>query len=650
MNRLNAPSLILLAIWMIFPDGSALAGFSEEDRNYWAWKKPFDHPVPETAESVDHPVDRFIRARLEARDLSPAPPANPADLVRRLTFDLHGLPASPEMIDRFAKRPDQENWLALIDAALASPRYGERWARHWLDLVRYADSDGYKADVFRPNAWRYRDYVISSFNRNKPFDRFLREQLAGDELFPQEADALVATGYLRQWPYEDNQIDVARQWKAILTDITNITGEVFLGLSMGCARCHDHKYDPILQKDYFRLQAFFAGIVPTDDDQLNPPDQRRAYNQANRIWATHTEDVRQRMATFLTPLKKMLALKVEKQFPEYLQEIYYRDPSTHSPYERQMMHMAKKQISKRGGTLKMEGKVKQAWEALEEELSQFDHLKPAPLPASPGVVEIGVISPPTYLGESRDQPIEPGFLSLIQKAPAEISPPPGKKNSSGRRAALARWITSDRNPLTARVMVNRLWQQHFGRGLVATPNDFGLQGSPPTHPELLDWLTIRFVESGWDLKALHRLILSSETYRQSALRKTDALHAERDPGNRLLWKMETRRLDAEQLRDAMLATSGELDLTSSGPGVNGQRPRRSIFVNNIRNQPDSFLDTFDAADHFNSCARRNTTTTPIQSLTLLNDAWVLKRARAFHSGIPTSLGDNAFVKHIYQKA
>ncbi len=603
-----------------------------EDRKWWAFQ-PMAKPEMPTVD--DHgwcanEIDRFVFAKLSENKLTPAPAAKPEQLARRLYFDLTGLPPTPEEVAAFAdsatrnQKPETRN---LIDKLLASPRYGERWARHWLDLVRYAESDGFKADDYRPHAWHYRDYVIAAFNNDKPYDRFVQEQLAGDELFPGDPEARNGTAFLRHWIYEYNNRDVATQWTNILNDVTDVTADVFLGLGVQCARCHDHKFDPILQKDYYRLQAFFAPIQVRDDLLLATPEEEAVYRGKLKTWEEKTAEIRGQMADLEKPYREKVAEEAMTKFPPETEALLRKPDAERTPLEQQLAELAYRQITYEFDRLlnKMKAADKDKYVALTKQLDAFNADKPAaPAPAF-CVTDIGAKASPVRIPKKETLgEIEPGFLTLLDSSPASIQP---IQNSSGRRAALARWLTDPENPLTARVIVNRVWQYHFGTGLVATSSDFGKLGQPPSHPELLDWLARRFIADGWSLKKLHRLILTSATWQQSAI--GDRLSAiSKDPENRLLSRATTRRLDAEQIRDAILATTGELDLTASGPSVDAGRPRRSIFTKVLRNTHDPLLEVFDLPEGFSSVSERNVTTTPTQSLLLINSPWMIARAGA----------------------
>ncbi len=618
----------------------ATGKITDDDRRWWAFQ-PMTKPRPPslTDASTASEVDRFVLAKLGDNGLQMAPAAAPAQLVRRLYFDLTGLPPTPEESAAFvqaATRDRQAATTALVDQLLASPRYGERWARHWLDLARYAESDGFKADDYRPNAWRYRDYVVAAFNNDKPYDRFVQEQLAGDELFPGDPVARTGTAFLRHWIYEYNNRDVATQWTNILNDLTDVTADVFLGLGVQCARCHDHKFDPILQKDYYRLQAFFAPIHPRDDVLLATPDEEAAYNAKLKTWEEKTAAIRQQITDLEQPYRDKAAEEAITKFPPETEALIRKPSAVRTPLEEQLAQLAWKQVTYEWDRLlnRMKSADKDQHVALTKQLAAFDAEKPQAPATTFTVSDIGPTAPPIRIPK-KDQlgDIAPGYLTLLDERPADIPPLAEHPSSTGRRAALARWLTTPENPLTARVIVNRVWQYHFGTGLVATSSDFGKLGQPPSHPELLDWLARQFVEDGWSFKKLHRRILLSAAWQQSTTPVDAKASQLKDPENRLLSHMSTRRLDAEQIRDSILAATGELDLTAGGPSVDPSKPRRTIFTKVMRNTHDPLLEAFDVPDGFSSMSQRNITTTPTQSLMMFNSPWMLARARAFAARI-----------------
>ncbi len=613
------------------PAKRARGAITDEDRQWWAFK-PVNAAAPPAVQAghseIRNPIDQFILARLEKEGLTPAPEATRTALIRRVTFDLTGLPPTPAEIDTYLSDTASDAYERLVDRLLASPRYGERMARHWLDLVRYADGDGYRADDYRPNAWRFRDYVIAAFNQDKPYDRFVCEQLAGDELYPEDPSAIIATGYLRHGIYEWNARDVRGQWDTILNDLTDTTADVFLGLGVQCARCHDHKFDPILQRDYFRLRAFFAAVQPWDRIAATKTEIA-AYMEKELIWEEKTASVRGQLSALEQPYFDRGERLAVSRFPDDIQAMILKPPTLREPLEAQYAALAWRQVEvewgRRDGAFS--GPDKERILELRRQLGAFDGLKPEPLPVAFAAGDVGPKAAHVFIPKKLALgSIEPGFLSVLDPAPAAIQP---LATSSGRRAALARWITSPKNPLTARVIVNRVWQEHFGRGLAANPSDFGKLGELPSHPELLDWLADWFVKEGWSLKKLHRLIVTSEAYRRSSEHPNPEAGRRIDPENRLLWRARPRRLEAEQIRDAMLAVSGELKLDAGGLGAATNEPRRTIYTRFMRNTRDPLADVFDAPQWFASAPSRDTTTTPIQSLLLVNSAALRARGQAF---------------------
>jgi len=639
---------------------------------HWAFRPVQPVTPPQLAArdaAARNAVDAFVLARLEAvgEEHSPvvpltlSPPASRRELLRRLTLDLHGLPPTPEEVEDFEKDSRPDAYEICVDRLLASPRYGERWGRHWLDLVRYAESDGFKTDRVRPNAWRYRDYVIAALNADKPYDRFALEQLAGDEISPLDSEALVATGFLRHWPLEDNGRDLAGMWQTALSDVTDVTGQVFLGLTLGCARCHDHKFDPIPQQDYYRFQAFFAAMTPTNDLPVGSPEAVAKFRAAQARWEVATQELRDTQRDFEWPYHRAAQVARAEKFPKAIQRMVVKRPEKRSILERQILLLGGNElrVKQKDIVKRMPAEARKLWEAREEEIRKFDALRPAPLPLARGVQELSPVAPPTRLPPRRAgefdgldesaQVVQPGFPTILATAGAEeLAATRPAAHTTGSRTALARWITDEGNPLAARVLVNRLWQQHFSRGLVPTASDFGRQGSPPSHPHLLDWLAREAFLQRWSLKALHRILVTSNVYRQTSLPPKDAAGWQVDPENRLLWHANPQRLEAEAIRDAILASSGELNLHMHGESVfpvlpatlktgygwkptepASQQARRTIYLAVKRNLRVPFLEMFDVPDSHSSCARRALTTTAPQALMLLNDSWVLARAQAF---------------------
>ncbi|HEY3787639.1 MAG TPA: DUF1549 and DUF1553 domain-containing protein [Urbifossiella sp.] len=637
---------LLLPAFALFSSVSLAADLPPD----WAYK-PIGKPVlPKT--TAKNPIDAFILAKLSDKGLSLAAPADRRTLIRRVTFDLIGLPPAPEETEAFLRDKSPDAFEKVVDRLLSSPRYGERQALFWLDLVRFAESDGFKADDFRPTAWRYRDYVIQSFNADKPYDRFIEEQLAGDELFPGNIDAAVATGFLRHSPYEYNAIDVEQKRQDLLNDITDTTAAAFLGITLGCAKCHDHKTDPVTQRDYYRFQAFFAGFWPTEVPVLSAKE-RQAFEKKRTEWELKSADLRKQMAELEEPARKKAMAKERSRFPSEYSNLLDIPETERSPLQRQLGLLVGRQVSSRAkvSAAQMPAAIRPKWEGMAKQLAMLEKDRPADPPTAMAMSDLGPLCPSTHLlkrGNWRNpgEELEPGFLSAIDDRDADVKPT-GK--TSGRRSNLAKWIADAKNPLTARVMVNRLWQQHFGKGIVATASDFGVTGDRPTHPELLDWLAGELAnpsspvatggrsQPSWSIKHIHRLIVTSATYRQAVA----------ESENSLLHGFPRRRLDGEALRDAVLASAGLLNLKAGGPSVfpelpaeikannwkvsadPAERHRRSIYVCVKRNLRYPLFNLFDSPDRVETCARRFVTTTAPQALTMLNDAIVFGYAKAF---------------------
>ncbi len=624
----------------------------------WAFRPASRPAVPEIA-GAKNPVDAFLLAKLHAKKLPCGPEADRGTLLRRVTFDLTGLPPTPQELEAFAIDKSPDAYAKVVERLLRSPQYGERSALFWLDLVRYAETDGFKADDARPNAWRYRDYVIASFNADKPYDRFVMEQLAGDELFPNDAQAQIATGFLRHYPDEYNAVNLEQRRQEILNDITDTVGSAFLGITLGCCRCHDHKTDPVAQKDYYRIQSHFAGFWPVE--RPLDPSAQKSFDEKLKVWNEKTAEIRKRMAELEKPYREKAEQKERSRFQEEHSRLIDLPSDKLTPLERQYAAMVAKQIysERRFTPTQLKADEKKEYDALLKEMASFAAEKPKPVPMIHAMTDLGREVPPTPLlkrGDWRkpDAVIEPGFISVILSvAPKLVS----TDTTPGRRTALAKWIASAENPLTARVMVNRIWQQHFGKGLVASSNDLGKTGDRPTHPELLDWLAAEFVKSGWSVKHIHKLIAESEAYRQSSIERGDG--SKLDPENALLSHFPRRRLDGEALRDAMLSVSGQLNLKSGGPSIYpelpaelqkitkdwkpsaeaGERNRRSIYVAVKRNLRFPLFALFDSPDRFESCSRRFSTTTAPQALALLNDSTVLATARAMATRVAKDFGE-----------
>jgi Protein of unknown function (DUF1553)/Protein of unknown function (DUF1549) len=624
---------------------------AEEPADHWAWKKPTRSTVPSTMSSS--PIDAFVRAKLDTAGLKFAPPASKQQLIRRVTFDLIGLPPTPDEIAAFEKDTSANAYEKVLDRLLASPHYGERWGRHWLDLARYADTNGYEHDEIRPHAWRYRDYVIRSFNEDKPYDRFILEQLAGDEAFPGDANARIATGFNLLGPDMTDSADQAQRRQNTLNDMTDTAGLVFLGMTMACARCHDHKFEPIPQTDYYRLQAFFVGAEFRTNLEVASPTERQKYEAAKKEYDRLTQTIRDAIAAIDVPARKKLFEAKLAKLPAEAQVAHRTPPEKRDGGMIELVDQSAKKVAVTDAEVEKALKADELKELkkLRQELKAFDAKKPGAMPVAMGMVDRSPTPPKTYLLErgeitNKADVVEPGFPTTLVPSAKSVKVT-ALAQSSGRRLALANWIASPGNSMTARVMVNRLWQQHFGRGLVPTASDFGVRGERPTHPELLDWLAVEFAETGWSLKRMHKTMLLSETYRQSTIAPKDTIA--KDPENKLYSRMNRIRLEGEAVRDALLAISGRLNPKMGGPGVYPPIPpeaakgskggwptsadpqdrvRRSVYTFQRRNLRHPFLEAFDQPDSNLSCPKRERSTTAPQALSLLNSDEVLEASTA----------------------
>ena len=612
---------------------------TQADHDYWFFQPLSDPAVANSTYS--NPIDVFISLKLQSQGLSLGNNADDSILVRRLYLDLIGVPPTFDQLQAYLQLPSLDNqgrsrYEQLVDKLLSDARYGERWGRYWLDLVRFAESDGFKQDDFRPSAYRYRDYVIQALNEDIPYSQFITEQIAGDEIDPTSDRMNAATGYLRHWIYEYNQRDVRSQWDNILNDITDVTGEVFLGLGFSCARCHDHKFDPLLQKDYYRLQAFFAPIEPRYDivSESKSIDNRQVAIEA---WSQCAEPIRIELEALQEETRtKVIETAIEK-FPPDVRPALRKSHNDRQPEERSIAVLAYLQIENEVKGIdyskKLKGDSLERWKFLKK---QYDELKKG-MPKEPEIAltvrDSGPDAPelviPGKPSAGRIAPDAPTVLAQKHPVVFQDNRTGVFASSTGRRTALARWISDRANPLAWRVLVNRVWQHHFGRGLVANSSDFGRLGEPPTHPELLDYLAQHLIDQDGKLKSLHRLIVTSETYKQSSYPQQRAQGHAIDPENRLLWRYPTRRLDAEQIRDSILVVSGMLDGRMGGPSDTGDSNRRSIYQRAMRNSPNTFLASFDAPDGSASIGRRNTTTTSLQSLFLTNSPWMIRKSDSY---------------------
>jgi hypothetical protein len=658
-EKLSAAEIADLETWvkMGAPDprtGAAAAKALDlaKAKEFWSFRPVADPPAPAVKDSAWPltAVDRFVLAKLEEKGLTPAPPADKRTLVRRATFDLTGLPPTPEEIDAFLKDDSPDAFARVVDRLLASRAYGERWGRHWLDVVRYADTAGDNSDYPIPQMVRYRDWVIAAVNRNLPYDEFVRQQLAGD-LLPADGDAdrhakLIATGYLantrRFGSYDDLGNGQPYPWHLTIEDTIDNLGRTFLGLTVNCCRCHDHKFDPLSQADYYALYGFF---------------------QSTRYpWPGIELDKVQRDMVPLVPADRVAAVAKERSAKVAGLDAELKAlRATKAAADKAVAFSALAAAVTKSRSDSLGARINNAKKAKEDVEKQ-----PLPYPTAYAVQDrpregkrkvgnacVQIKGDPERLGPE----VPRRFPTVLggQTLPKDVT-------GSGRRE-LAEWIVDPKNPLTARVMVNRIWQWHFGQAIVPTPSDFGTQGRRPTHPELLDHLATRFVEGGWSVKAMHRLVMLSRAY-QMASREHDA-SAKIDVANEYLWRFPRRRLDAESIRDAVLAASGGLDRSPGGPHPFPPMPkwdytqhnpfkavydtnRRSVYLMTQRIQRHPFLALFDGPDTNASTATRVTSTTPLQALYLMNDPFVHAQAKAFAGRLLKERdGDAARVERAY---
>ena len=669
---------ILASSTVMAADSSAVPAkdsFTAAQRKYWAFQPVHRVPAPALKDGTTpaNPIDAFIRARLDAKNIKPLGAADKVTLLRRVSFDLVGLPPTPEEVDAFVADKSPDAYAKIVDRLLASPHYGERWARHWLDLARYAESEGFKSDETRPNAWRYRDYVIQAFNKNTPYDRFVKEQIAGDELWPNDPSARVATAFNRHYPDESNARVLQQRRQEILNDITDTVGSTFMAMTYGCARCHTHKFDPITHTDYYRLQAFFANTAADDQIALSSAEETKRYQAKKAVWEEKTAPVRTQIAALLDPAKAKIVKDLFDKYPAEIQAAIVKAPAERNPFEWQMYAKAKPylEIDDDQASKTLKGELRKKFDALAAELKQFAPLDPGEPAIGIGMHDLNAKAPATHrlavgAWDAPEEEVQPGFLSIVDAGMPKIVP---GANSTGRRTALANWLASPENPLTARVMVNRIWSYHFGQGIAPAPSDFGLMGGRPTNPELLDWLASEFVRTGWDMKRMHKLMVTSDTYRESSAFNAEA--AKEDPRNKLLWRFPRERLEGESIRDAALMVSGLLNDKVGGPSVFPELPsgaakprggwkvsspedqeRRSVYVFVRRNARYPMLEAFDMPDTHESCGRRNQTITAPQAMALLNSKVSLDWAEAFAGRVLKQAGtdENQQIESAYRLA
>ncbi len=755
---LSDDEIDLVANWIRDLPPESIEGQTE--KWIWPFRTPVESELPAVQDSawVRNPIDRFILSELEEQGLRPAPPASRRTLVRRVYLDLVGMPPSPEEVEDFLEDSSPDAYGRLIDRLLEDSRYGERWGRHWLDLVRYGESDGLEGDILLDHAWRYRDWVIEAFNADIPYDRFVLLQLAGGDEHSRKAwytpdpQGLIPAGFMRLAPWDLGNLNSKELRQSFLDEATTTTGSVFLGLTIGCARCHDHKYDPIPTRDYYRLQAFFNAVrIPLARSTVGPseefivPFQDEDFLELAESKTKHYQEQLEKgpakgelEAYEKVLLEKLIAQKSSQESRAKLSsrdlelELKRVDEKVFSEEEKAECARLKQAVDDTQGKKEQQAlgtyekrlieKLAKAYaEGVSDPAARFQELtvddvrREALRLGSPSsskyftwkekerLVELSdrmevirrrllrwrplaltvtnVIGPPggpdvpatrVLKGGDYRQPqeaVEPGFPSAITGnfLPAELEADRYRQYPTrGRRMTLAKWIASPENPLTARVMVNRIWQHHFGRGIVATPSDFGKNGERPTHPELLDWLALRFVQQGWSVKALHRLMLACNTYRQSA-ENPEVTDSGLDPENRLLWRFQRRRLEAEAIRDSILFVSGRLSLELGGPSVYPPLPedmadlkrpirgggsmwepnekeedarRRSVYIFQRRSLPLPMMASFDAPVFNEPCERRSVTTTPLQALSMMNGRLVNEEAVHLAARVEKEVGED----------
>ncbi len=806
-NKLSEEKIALIAEWLqrgaawtpedaelmreVHEPMSDVTTVNEKTKAHWSYK-PMARPAVPAVAGFAHPIDRFLEAQRQQHGLVANPPASKAELLRRAAMDLTGLAPSLQQIRDFENDKSPDAWSKQIDRLLAMPQYGEKWGRHWLDLVRYSESQGFERDTNKSMVWRYRDYVIDAFNQDKPYDRFLLEQLAGDEIAEPTRDSIIATGYHRLMQWDDEPADRLQHTFDIIDDNLRVTTETMLGMTVGCARCHDHKGDPIPQKDYYQLAAFFRNISPMGNGEANlrpvpaphaqGPEQMKQWkaekekvsaqivkaeqeyrrrtdaagitgptadvslisDARQRPWKWHytsvkpaadwnavgfraeTQGWKEGLAGFGTSVPDAKAKTPWASKDIWLQTTFlleaiptslimslYHDEDIEIFCNGQLVHRKEKYLIEyatieasdafiaalqtgrnviavhvrqsgggqyfdmgltiKGRSLRREmmandnphfaAAEREEFRKLLDQITVLDAKLDQPEEMTLAVAENGAQSPPTFIhlrgsAHAEGEEVQPAFPAIFGGEIAKIEAP-ASRQSSGRRLALAQWITRADNPRTARVMVNRLWQHHFGRGLSSTPNDFGFLGTAATHPQLLDWLATEFVEKGWSLKAMHRLIMNSAAYQMSN-RRNDANLA-KDPANEQWWRFLPRRMTSEELRDNILAVTGELNLQLGGPSIFVPIPeevlatsstkgskwgkstpdqvnRRTVYAVSKRSLSVPMLTEHDQADTDNPCPVRFATIVPTQALGMIHSDFIHEKALAFSQRLMREAG------------
>lgn len=613
-------------------------------------------------------MDAFVLDALHRKGLEPSPPATRAQLIRRVTLDLTGLPPTPDEVQAFLKNTSALAYEELVDRLMSSPQYGERWALKWLDVVRYADTNGFEADGYRPHAWRYRDYVIKAFQQDKPYDRFIKEQIAGDELWPGNQETLIATGFNRLGPVhivggvQDEEMN--RQER--LTEIAGIVGPVFLGMTVGCARCHNHKFDPILQSDYYRLQAIFAG-TEFKDQVIASVREQAEYEQDKKAYEARLKALQDQITDIEKPFREQLRAKKMIVLEPALRQVLAIPGAQRTDEQKKLAKNAEAQVEIRWDELlaATPEPVKEVRASLRKQLLAVQLTEPEPVATAYAVADMEGKPPETHILKVGDYKaklglVQPGFLRVMSADGGDVP-----ETVVGRRAALANWLASPDNPLAARVMVNRIWQLRMGTGIVGTLNDFGLLGQRPSNQKLLDWLATEFISRNWSVKAIDRLIVLSSAYQQSAA--FDKAKAQIDPDNKLYWRANQRRLEGELIRDEVLAVSGSLNPEVGGKPIRvpiekevydliftegepddlwpvtpdpAQHTRRSLYLLNKRSVRLPLLANFDQPDTMTSCPVRPASTHALQSLSLFNSEFMQDQSKAFAQRLTRDCGSN----------
>src|ERR1051326_7386544 len=650
-----------------------------EERNYWAFRPVARTTPPQVAEAAwnANPIDAFALAAMKAKGLKPSPPADRRALIRRAYLDVTGLLPSPEEVDAFVNDRSPTAWPKLVDKLLASPHYGERWARHWLDLARYADSEGFEFDRDRPDAWRYRDYVVNAFNSDKTYDRFIKEQLAGDEYVtgdtPPEAahETIIATGFLRLGPAIGGG---ERGKQDSLDDVITTTSMTFLGMTVGCARCHNHKFDPIPQKDYYRIQSVFFSTRPNTYALVSTEEVAKYRAAVNRITELQ-RPFRKAKADLEAPYQKRLVEEAISKLPEYMQAAWRTPPDKRSDGQKLNVRQIEKTLTDDTLAHKIDEPMilslmtddeRKKHQELKDKIAELEDQKPKMYPTALASTDSGPAAQPSYflnrgVPDAKGSLMTPGVLSAATTGEYAYPAPPAGAKTTWRRRGFAEWVASPENPLTSRVMVNRIWEHHFGEGIVRTPRNFGRMGEAPSHPQLLDWLAAEFVARGWSMKAMHRLMMNSQLYQMSSSDNMASLAI--DPENRYFWRMPRERMEAEILRDNILVAAGTLDRTLGGPcvfpyiapdliqgsshrtwpGKSDDDPstwRRGIYIYSKRSIRYPLFEAYDQPNLVNTCDRRNRSTIAPQALMMMNNNFVITQAKLFAARLRKEAGDD----------